>query len=230
MTDQRVQPLLELDGIERRFNGPPAHLALNNVTFTVRHGEFVSVVGRSGSGKSTLLNLLGLLDRPTGGSYKLNGQDVQGLTDAQRSTLRGKHIGFVFQAFELLAQRTALENVMLAGLYSGTPRAIRQQHALGALEAVDLHNRAQQLPTNMSGGERQRVAIARAICSAPSLLLCDEPTGNLDSENSANVIELLERLNADGMTIVLITHDRDIAARGNKTFHISDGQLTQAAP
>jgi putative ABC transport system ATP-binding protein len=225
----RRRPVLELEGIERRFAGPPEHVALRSVTLAVDPGELVTVVGRSGSGKSTLLNVLGLLDRPTGGRYVLDGRDVRDLGDVERSRLRGEHIGFVFQGFELLPRRTALDNVMLAGLYVGTPRAERRARALEALDTVGLGHRAHQLPTTMSGGEKQRVAIARALSGSPSLLLCDEPTGNLDSASAAQVVDLLESFNAGGMTVVLITHDADIAARGARTFALHDGVLAEAA-
>jgi putative ABC transport system ATP-binding protein len=174
-----------------------------------------------------LLHLLGLLDSPTAGSYLLDGLDTSTLPDRDRSALRGRRIGVVFQAFHLLAYRTALENVLLAELYNQTSRSTRLRAAAGALTAVGLGHRLDALPTTLSGGESQRVAIARALVNRPSLLLCDEPTGNLDSRNAATLMELLDQLNADGLTIVIITHDASVAAHAGRTIAISDGILSE---
>jgi putative ABC transport system ATP-binding protein len=187
------------------------------------------VTGPSGSGKSTLLHLLGLLDTPTAGRYLLDGLDTSALGDRDRCALRGRRIGVVFQAFHLLAYRTALENVLLAQLYNNTPRAARMQAATGALDAVGLGHRLDALPTTLSGGEAQRVAIARALVNSPALLLCDEPTGNLDSRNAAALMAVLDELNAAGYTIVVITHDRAVAAHAHRTIAISDGVLSEQA-
>jgi putative ABC transport system ATP-binding protein len=193
----------------------------------VGENDYVAVTGPSGSGKSTLLHLLGLLDTPTAGRYLLDGVDTSRLSDRDRSALRGRRIGFVFQAFHLLAYRTALENVLLAELYNHTPRDSRLQAAAGALGAVGLGHRIDALPTTLSGGECQRVAIARALVNRPSLLLCDEPTGNLDSHMAGTLMELLDQLNADGLTIVIITHDASVAAHARRTVTISDGILSE---
>jgi putative ABC transport system ATP-binding protein len=179
------------------------------------------VTGPSGSGKSTLLHLLGLLDSPTAGSYLLDGLDTSALRDRDRSALRGRRIGVVFQAFHLLAYRTALENVLLAELYNQTPRSTRLQAAADALGAVGLGHRLHALPTTLSGGE------CRALVNRPSMVLCDEPTGNLDSRNAATLMELLDRLNSDGLTIVVITHDAAVAAHAGRTVAISDGILSE---
>ena len=195
----------------------------------IEAGDYVAVTGPSGSGKSTLLHLLGLLDAPTEGSYLLDGLDTSALRDRDRSALRGRRIGFVFQAFHLLPYRTALENVLLAGLYNQTSRGNRVRAAAGALDAVGLAHRLDALPTTLSGGECQRVAIARALVNRPSLLLCDEPTGNLDSRNAAALMELLDQLNAAGFTIVVITHDVQVAAHARRAIDISDGMLSERA-
>jgi putative ABC transport system ATP-binding protein len=184
-------------------------------------------MGPSGSGKSTLLNLLGLLDRPTEGTYRLAGRDVQDLKDAERSRIRARQVGFVFQSFELMNHRSSLENVMLAGMYAGVPKERRLVRAREALNAVGLPDRENQAPQHMSGGERQRVAIARAIAGDPTILLCDEPTGNLDTANSKRVVSLLDSLNQSGMTIILITHDPEVAASGSRTFQIRDGLISE---
>jgi putative ABC transport system ATP-binding protein len=188
------------------------------------------VVGPSGSGKSTLLNVLGLLDQPTTGRYELDGWDTGALSDAGRTALRGARIGFVFQAFHLLPYRSAVENVALARLYTGTPRRVREQAAIDALKRVGLGHRLHASPTTLSGGERQRVAIARALAAGPSLLLCDEPTGNLDSATSAAVLDLIGEVHVDGMTVVIITHDLAAAARAQRTLHMRDGILTEMSP
>jgi putative ABC transport system ATP-binding protein len=220
-------PVIELRGLARTYPGPPPVLALRPADLVIEAGGYVAVTGPSGSGKSTLLHLLGLLDAPTGGSYLLDGLDTSALGDKDRSALRGRRIGFVFQAFHLLPYRTALENVQLAELYNSTPRSVRLPAAIDALNAVGLGHRMDALPTTLSGGECQRVAIARALVNRPSLLLCDEPTGNLDSRNAASLMELLDQLNADGFTIVVITHDTGVAGHAGRTIAISDGVLSE---
>jgi putative ABC transport system ATP-binding protein len=187
------------------------------------------VIGPSGSGKSTLLHLLGLLDSPTEGTYLLDGLDTSALPDRDRSTLRGRRIGFVFQSFHLLSYRTAEENVELAQLYNRTPPPQRRSGAFDALDRVGLGDRAGALPTTLSGGESQRVAIARALVNRPSLLLCDEPTGNLDSQNAGTVMALFDALHTDGFTIVVITHDPTVAGRAGRTIAIRDGVLSEQA-
>ena len=220
-------PVIELRGLARTYPGQPPVHAVRPTDLVIEAGDYIAVTGPSGSGKSTLLHLLGLLDTPTAGSYLLDGLDTSTLPDRDRSALRGRRIGIVFQAFHLLAYRTALENVLLAELYNQTPRSTRLQAAADALSAVGLRHRLEALPTTLSGGECQRVAIARALVNRPSLLLCDEPTGNLDSRNAASLMELLDQLNSGGLTIVIITHDAGVAGHASRTVTISDGILSE---
>jgi putative ABC transport system ATP-binding protein len=221
-------PVIELRGMARTYPGPPPVDALYPSDLVIDEGDYVAVTGPSGSGKSTLLHLLGLLDTPTAGTYLLDGQDTSTLPDKDRSALRGRQIGFVFQSFHLLPYRTAEENVLLAQLYNRTPRRVRRAEARSALERVGLGHRIDALPTTLSGGESQRVAIARALVNRPSLLLCDEPTGNLDSRNEGTVMELFDALHDEGFTIVVITHNQGIAGRANRSITIHDGELTDA--
>jgi putative ABC transport system ATP-binding protein len=220
-------PVIELRGVSRTYPGPPPVRALRPADLVIEAGDYVAVTGPSGSGKSTLLYLLGLLDIPTDGSYLLDGLDTSALGDEDRSALRGRRIGVVFQAFHLLPYRTAVENVLLAQLYNQTPRGARLQAAAAALDAVGLGHRLDALPVTLSGGECQRVAIARALVNSPALVLCDEPTGNLDSANAAALMGLLDELNASGYTIVVITHDAVVAGHARRTIAISDGVLTE---
>ena len=222
-----ITPVIELRGLARTYPGPPAVPALRPADLVIEAGDYVAVTGPSGSGKSTLLHLLGLLDSPTAGSYLLDGLDTSRLGDRDRSALRGSRIGFVFQAFHLLPYRTALENVLLAEMYNQTPRSSRIRAAVDALDAVRLGHRLDALPTTLSGGECQRVAIARALVNRPSLLLCDEPTGNLDSRNASALMDLLDQLNGAGFTIVVITHDASVAAHAGRMIAISDGVLAE---
>ncbi|MCD7439217.1 ABC transporter ATP-binding protein [Streptomyces lincolnensis] len=223
-------PVIEFRDVELTYPGPPAVRALRPCDLRIDSGEFITVVGPSGSGKSTLLNIAGLLDTPTRGRYLLNGIDTGALSGSRLAALRGEHIGFVFQAFHLLPHRSALENVELAMLYQPVPRGQRRPRATAVLDRVGLGHRATALPTQMSGGERQRVAVARALVGEPSLLLCDEPTGNLDSDTAASLLALLDTLHRDGMTIVVITHDAQVAEHGQRTVTIRDGVLSEAAP
>jgi ABC-type lipoprotein export system ATPase subunit len=223
-------PVVELRGVSRTFDrDQPVH-ALRGVDLSIWPGEWLAIVGPSGSGKSTLLNVLGLLDRQTEGTYHFDGVDVNELDDLARAGLRGRRIGFIFQAFHLLPHRTVLENVMLAELYVGTPRKGRRERALAALERVGLGDRASFLPTRLSGGQRQRAAIARSLMADPSLLLCDEPTGNLDSKSAANVLDILEDLSREGLTLIVITHDEHVAARAQRRVRIVDGELIEIEP
>ncbi|WP_443044796.1 ABC transporter ATP-binding protein [Streptomyces sp. NBC_00343] len=228
-----VDTVIQLTGVERTFpSDPPVH-ALRDVHLAVRRGEHLAIVGPSGSGKSTLLNTLGLLDRPTAGSYRLDGVETTGLGDLERTSLRGSRIGFVFQSFHLLPYRTVDENVMLAEAYR-RPRPERGRggrlaRAHRALEQVGLGHRVGFRPDRLSGGERQRVAIARALLSDPALLLCDEPTGNLDTENTLSVLELFDDLCAQGMTLVVITHDEAVSRRAGRRVRITDGCLAEEA-
>jgi putative ABC transport system ATP-binding protein len=222
-------PVLELRGLTRAFPGDPPVVALHPSDLRVAAGDYLSIIGPSGSGKSTLLHLLGLLDRPTGGEYLLDGVPTGTASEADRSALRGGRIGFVFQSFHLLPHRTVLDNVLLATLYSGVPRAERRERALAALDRVGLSHRLGFLPTVLSGGERQRVAVARAVVTQPHVLLADEPTGNLDTVSSAAVLDLFDELHAEGLTLVVITHDASVSARAQRRVRIADGTLTEVA-
>ncbi len=221
--------VIEFAALTRTFPGEPPVTALHAADLRIEAGDYLSIIGPSGSGKSTLLHILGLLDRPTSGEYLLNGSPTGTASEADRSRLRGGCIGFVFQSFHLLPHRTVLDNVLLATLYSGVPRAERRDRALAALHRVHLDHRIEFLPTVLSGGERQRVAIARAIVAEPQVLLADEPTGNLDSVNSAGVLDLFDELHGDGLTLVVITHDSQVSARAQRRVRISDGRLTELA-
>jgi ABC-type lipoprotein export system ATPase subunit len=219
--------LIELVDVCRRYDGDTPVVALRNVNLVIPAGDSVAIVGPSGSGKSTLLHIIGCLDRPTSGTYCLDGIDTGDIGDGLLASLRGQRIGFVFQSFHLLSFRTAIDNVMLAEVYLRRPRAGRRERALAALDRVGLASRAEHLPSAMSGGERQRVAIARALVTEPPLLLCDEPTGNLDSANTAGVLALIDGLRADKLTVVMITHDPSVAAHANRIVGMVDGQLTE---
>ena len=217
--------VVELLGISRIFPGTPPVQAISNVDLRIDAGEYLSIIGPSGSGKSTLLHLLGLLDRPTAGTYRLAGVDVASLTESRRCALRGGRIGFVFQAFHLMPRRSVLDNVTLSMLYQGIPRRDRRERAAATLEQVGLAARMNFLPPLLSGGERQRVAIARALAGSPSLLLADEPTGNLDQANANGVMELFDDLHAGGLTLAVITHDDEISRRAQRRVRITDGTL-----
>ncbi|WP_424211717.1 ABC transporter ATP-binding protein [Streptomyces sp. BI20] len=219
--------MIEFRGAGLTYPGPPPVAAFRPCDLRVGRGEFVTVIGPSGSGKSTFLNIAGLLDAPTEGRYLLDGIDTGALGDRDRTALRGRRIGFVFQSFHLLPHRSAWENVALAMFYNGVPRGRRPTRAREALTRVGLGHRVDALPSRLSGGERQRVAIARALVARPSLLLCDEPTGNLDTVNAETVLTLLDELHADGMTVLVITHDPEVAARGGRTVAIRDGVLRE---
>lgn len=223
-----VPAVVELDDIHRHFgSGEPIVRALDGVSLRIERGESVAIVGPSGSGKSTLMTVIGLLDRATSGRYLLDGIDVETLSDRERAGVRATKIGFVFQSFHLLAHRSAVENVMLGDSYRRAPRTGRRERAARALERVGLGHRLDARPTKLSGGERQRVAIARALLGDPALLLCDEPTGNLDSENTASVLDLFDDLVGTGVTLVVVTHEHDVAIRMGKQFHMIDGHLTE---
>ena len=219
-------PVIELRDVTRSFPGPPEVQALKAVNFTVQEGDYVSIVGPSGSGKSTMLNLLGLLDRPTVGEYRLAGALTGDLSEDDRASFRAHRLGFVFQAFHLMPRRTVVENVMLPMLYSGAPRGDRERRAREALDRVGLTHRADFLPGLLSGGERQRAAVARAVVTRPRVLLADEPTGNLDQTTTGEIMNLFEEMNADGLTLVVITHDDDVARRAHRTVRIADGRLS----
>ena len=199
--------------------------ALNDVSLEIDYGEYVAIIGASGSGKSTLMNILGCLDVPTYGEYYLKGIEVNDLTDGELSELGNKEIGFIFQGFNLIANLDALENVELPLVYRGVHAAERRARAEDALERVGLGQRMHHVPSEMSGGQQQRVAIARAIASAPPIIMADEPTGNLDSRTSAHVMEILQGLNKAGATVILITHDNDVAATAHRIIRILDGKI-----
>ena len=204
--------------------------ALRGVSLSIRHNEYVAIMGPSGSGKSTLMNLIGCLDTPTQGRYWLNGQLVSELDDDQLARIRNKEIGFVFQTFNLLARATALHNVELPLIYSGTPADLRIERAREALSAVGLESRMMHKPNELSGGQRQRVAIARALVNHPSIILADEPTGNLDSKTGQEIMALFDHLHSSGNTIVLVTHELDIAEYAHRVVHIRDGQIFSDEP
>jgi putative ABC transport system ATP-binding protein len=225
------EALLELRNVSRRYDmGAEQIYALRDVSFTITKGEYVAIIGQSGSGKSTLLNLLGALDTPSDGSYRLRGRDVRGLSDDELSDLRNREIGFIFQTFQLLARTTALENVELPLVYRGISVSKRRQMARRALDRVGLAKRMKHKPNELSGGQRQRVAIARALVSEPSILLADEPTGNLDSTTGREILALFHELHQAGNTIILVTHEAGIAAQCPRAIRLSDGHVIDDGP
>ena len=219
--------VVELIGVGRQYGSDPPVIALRDVDLALTRGTSLAIVGPSGSGKSTLMNVLGCLDRPTSGTYLFEGVDVGTLNDDERAALRAHRIGFVFQSFNLLAHRTVLENVMLAEVYRGMSREGRAERALATLQRVGMTERAHFRPPKLSGGEQQRVAIARALMGDHALLLCDEPTGNLDSANTESVLALFDALAADGLTLVMVTHEEQVAQHALRRVHMIDGRLTE---
>jgi putative ABC transport system ATP-binding protein len=222
-----ARPVIELDHLHKTYTmGDVEVHALRGVSLAIREGEFVAIMGASGSGKSTMMNIIGCLDRPTRGTYTLDGQDVSQLTKDERADIRSQKIGFVFQGFNLLSRTSALENVELPMLYAGIDAAERQRRSAEALASVGLAGREQNHPNQLSGGQQQRVAIARALVNQPALILADEPTGNLDSRTSIEVMEIFQRLNRErGITLVLVTHEPDIAEYAQRVIVFKDGRI-----
>lgn len=219
-----MQPLITLKDIGRKYViGTEVIHALKSVSLTINKGEFVALMGPSGSGKSTLMNILGCLDTPTKGEYTLNGTDVSRMSDNQLAEVRNKEIGFVFQTFNLLPRNTALDNVGLPLIYAGVNKQNREKRAQQALENVGLGHRMDHKPNELSGGQRQRVAVARALINNPSIILADEPTGNLDTKTSVEIMGLLEDIHAKGNTIILVTHEEDIALHAHRIVRMRDG-------
>jgi putative ABC transport system ATP-binding protein len=218
--------VIVVDNLWKTYNmGAEQVHALRGVNLRIRHNEYVAIMGPSGSGKSTLMNLIGCLDTPTQGSYWLNGHEVSELNDDELARIRNKEIGFVFQTFNLLARATALHNVELPLIYNGTPAEERIERAKAALNAVNLGERMYHKPNELSGGQRQRVAIARALINHPSIILADEPTGNLDSKTGAEIMALMDELHSKGNTIIVVTHEPDIASYAHRIVHIRDGEI-----
>ena len=223
---ERMGALVEIRDVCKIYNpGENEVRALDHVSVDIAEGEFVAIIGHSGSGKSTLMNVLGCLDVPSSGTYRLHGQDVQSLSDDELSDIRNREIGFIFQGFHLIQNLTARENVELPLIYRGVPRAQRTQLSEKALARVGLGHRMDHKPSEMSGGQQQRVAIARAIAQAPPVILADEPTGNLDSSSTAEIMNLLRELYREGRTVILITHDDEIAAQAERVIQIKDGRI-----
>lgn len=213
------------DLVKVYYLGGEELIALNKVNFTVNKGEFVSVLGPSGSGKSTLMNIIGCLDTPTSGSYILAGEKVANLSQKELARIRNREIGFIFQSFQLLPRLSALQNLELPLVYAGVPAKERRRRSIAILDRVGLGDKLPNLPTQLSGGQQQRVAIARSVVTEPSILLADEPTGALDQKTGAQIMELFQELNNEGRTIVMITHDENIANHGNRVVNIVDGKM-----
>lgn len=227
MKTSQDTPLIVLRDVTKVYHmGTVEVHALQNISLDIHRGELTSIMGPSGSGKSTLMNIIGCLDLPTSGTYRLDGVDIQDLDDNQLAEIRNRRIGFVFQNFNLLPRTTALDNVMLPLVYAGVPRQERKQRAMEALEAVGLADRMGHRPNELSGGQQQRVAIARALVTQPAIILADEPTGNLDSKSGAEIVELFQRLNEEqGITVLFVTHDPDVARCSRRIVRLHDGRV-----
>ncbi|HMI71221.1 MAG TPA: ABC transporter ATP-binding protein [Solirubrobacteraceae bacterium] len=221
------RPVIQVEDVERvyRITEDLAVPALDGVSLRIEHGEFVAIMGSSGSGKSTLMNILGCLDAPTAGRYLLDGVDVRDIPEDDLADLRNRKIGFVFQSFNLVPRTSAVANVELPLAYAGLGRAERRRRAAAALAAVGMQDRMDHLPSELSGGQQQRAAVARAIVTNPAIVLADEPTGNLDSHSTADILAIFERLNGEGRTVVLITHEPDVAARARRVIRLGDGRV-----
>lgn len=224
MKNQR--PVIQLDNIKKEYRSLDVVTPiLKGISLTVNQGDFIAITGPSGSGKSTMMNIIGLLDTPTHGAYILNGQNTTGLSEDQLAFVRNKEIGFVFQSFNLLGRASALDNVILPAIYAGLGRKEREEKAKELLKKLGLEERVHNHPNQLSGGQQQRVAIARSLMNDPEIILADEPTGNLDTKSGTDVMNILKELNKEGKTIVLITHEHDIASQAKKIIHIRDGMI-----
>lgn len=227
MSETNGEPVAQIEGVQKVYqkgNAPPV-FALRGVDVSIPRGQYVAIMGPSGSGKSTLMNILGCLDRPTAGRYLLAGSDVAKMDDTELSRIRGEHIGFVFQAFNLIAERTVLENVEVPLFYQGVAKAKRRARAEASIERVGLADRLGHRPSELSGGQQQRVAIARALVTEPTVLMADEPTGNLDTETGDAILSMLDELHRDGMTIIMVTHDDSVAERCERVVRLRDGYI-----
>ncbi len=228
MTIGNGGPLIKLEGVERHYEiGGTVVRALDGIDLEIQRGELTAIMGPSGSGKSTLMNVIGCLDTPTRGSYRLNNLDVHRLEDDELAEIRNRQIGFVFQTFNLLPRVDAIGNVALPLLYRGLPKAERDQAARQALQAVGLGDRMTHRPGELSGGQSQRVAIARALVTDPAVILADEPTGNLDSQSTEEILEIFEQLNRDGRTVIMVTHELDVASRARRRIRMLDGRIAE---
>ena len=223
MTPEKTLAVMELIGVQKSYAGNPPVEALRGIDLTINEGELIGLVGTSGSGKSTMLNIMGALDHPTEGEVRIQGQDLSALSDRQLSSLRGRRIGFIFQQFHLIAGLSLVENVATGVLYQGASRSQRIKNGIRLLTKVGLGNRLDHLPHQLSGGEQQRVAVARALMGEPAIILADEPTGNLDSKTSEEIVKLLHQLNKDGSTIIVVTHDRELASSFPGMVTLRDG-------
>jgi len=221
-----AKSVINLNKVSKKYlMGEEEFYALKNISLKINKGEFVAIIGPSGSGKSTLMHVIGLLDKPSSGEVYLEGEEVHNLSEIKQAELRNKHIGFIFQVFNLLPRTSAIENVEMPLIYSGVSKSQREERAIHALEIVGLGDKLQNKPSQLSGGQQQRVAIARALINNPSLILADEPTGNLDSKSGEEILSLLNKLNSEGNTIVVVTHDLDIARRAKRIITIRDGEI-----
>jgi putative ABC transport system ATP-binding protein len=228
MSEETRKPLIELQGITKVFYTDEVEThALSGIHLTIMEGEYVSIGGPSGCGKSTLLSILGLLDTPSDGTYTLNGKPVAGINFSDRARIRNREVGFIFQSFNLIGDLTVYENLELPLTYRGLPKAERMERVQAALERVGMSHRTKHYPSQLSGGQQQRAAVARALVGKPSILLADEPTGNLDSKNGEAVMDLLKELHADGATICMVTHDDRFTRYAERTVHLFDGQVVE---